>query len=368
MVHCEKCGVVPVPESDLPVVLPEVASYEPTGTGESPLASIEDWVNTTCPKCGGAAKRETNTMPQWAGSSWYYLRFINPKNDINIVDARKEKEWMPVDVYVGGAEHATRHLIYARFWHKFLKDIGIVSTTEPFTRLESVGLILGEGGAKMSKRLGNVVNPDEIATNYGADTLRLYEMFIGPFSQASSWNMKSIIGPRRFLEKIWKLKEKVGPGDASKTAETIFHQTIKKVSEDINEFKFNTAISQMMVLVGALEKEKEVHPGMFSGLLKLLAPFAPHIAEELWSELGNVSSIHLESWPEYDESKIREDTLTIVIQINGKVRGSFNISAESGEEEVKNQALEHESARKWSGGKEPIRVVYVKGKLVSIVV
>lgn len=368
VIHCEKDGVVSVPEKDLPVLLPEVTSYEPTGTGESPLAEIEDWVNTECPKCGGKAKRETNTMPQWAGSSWYYLRFIDPRNDKALIDSKKEKDWMPVDVYVGGAEHATRHLIYARFWHKFLKDIGVVSTDEPFTRLESVGLILGEGGIKMSKRLGNVVNPDDIVATYGADTLRIYEMFIGPFSQASSWNTKSIIGPRRFLERVWRVAEKIGEGELSDETAVLFHQTIKKIGEDIESFKFNTAISQMMILLSAFESDKIVTKNSFESFLKILSLFAPHMTEELWEGLGHTTSIHDESWPKYDESKLAGDTCTIVIQINGKVRGSFVVPIGSGEEEVKSLALGHESAQKWLDGREPKRVVYVKGKLVSVVI
>ncbi|MFA5841669.1 MAG: class I tRNA ligase family protein [Candidatus Paceibacterota bacterium] len=367
VVHCEKDGVVPVPEAELPILLPEVKFYEPTGTGESPLAGIEAWVNTTCPKCGSPAKRETNTMPQWAGSSWYYLRFIDPQNNKTLIDPKKEKDWMPVDVYVGGAEHATRHLIYARFWHKFLKDIDIVSTDEPFTRLESVGLILGEGGIKMSKRLGNVVNPDDIILTYGADTLRLYEMFIGPFSQASVWNMKSIIGPRRFLEKVWRVAEKIGDGELSDETAVLLNQTIKKVGEDIEVFKFNTAISQMMILLSSFESDKIVTKESFESFLKILSLFAPHITEELWEDLGHTSSIHSEPWPKYDESKLAGDTCTIVIQINGKVRGSFVVPVGSDDEAVKKEGLGHESVQKWLGGVDPKKVVYVKGKLVSIV-
>ncbi|MCR4331023.1 MAG: leucine--tRNA ligase [Patescibacteria group bacterium] len=371
IIHCEKCGVVPVPESDLPVTLPEVESYEPTGTGESPLADIASWVNTTCPKCSGEAKRETNTMPQWAGSSWYYLRYIDPHNDTALVDKEKEKYWSPVDMYVGGAEHATRHLIYARFWHKFLYDIGTVHYEEPFKRLQHVGLVIAEDGRKMSKRYGNVVNPDDVVATYGADTLRLYEMFMGPFDQSVAWNTESIIGARRFLEKVWRLKERIKNEESTienKKLESLLHKTIKKVSEDIEGFKFNTAISSMMMFVNEVEKESEIPRTLYSTFLILLAPFAPHITEELWEMLGHDMSIHLEKWPQYDESKTRSDTATIAVQINGKVRDTFEISADADEDEVKTRALSLESVRKWTEGKEIKKFIYVKNKLVSIVV
>jgi len=371
IIHCEKCGIVPVPESDLPVALPEVESYEPTGTGESPLATLTSWVHTACPKCGGAGKRETNTMPQWAGSSWYYLRYIDPHNDMALVDKEKEKYWSPVDMYVGGAEHATRHLIYARFWHKFLYDIGAVNYSEPFKRLQHVGLVIAEDGRKMSKRYGNIVNPDDVVVRYGADTLRLYEMFMGPFDQSVAWNTESIIGARRFLEKLWRLGEKIKdrePGSSNEKLELSLHKTIKKVGEDIEGFKFNTAISSLMVFVNELEKEDEIPSVFYGTLLILLAPFAPHITEELWEVLGHTTSIHLETWPPYDESKMRSSVATIAVQINGKVRGTFEISVDAQEDEVKALALSLESVRKWTEGKEIKKFIYVKNKLVSIVV
>jgi leucyl-tRNA synthetase len=367
IIHCEKDGVVPVPENELPVLLPDVKSYEPTGTGESPLAEIKDWVNTKCPKCGGKGKRETNTMPQWAGSSWYYLRFADSKNSEAIIDKNEEKNWLPVDVYVGGAEHATRHLIYARFWHKFLYDLGIVSTKEPFTRLESVGLILGEGGIKMSKRLGNVVNPDDIVRLYGADTLRLYEMFIGPFSQASVWDTKSIIGPRRFLEKMWKLLGKVSEKEDGDATKIILNQTIKKVGEDIENFKFNTAISQMMILASAFEAEDFISKKSFESLLLILSPFAPHFAEELWSSLGNTNSINGASWPAYDVSKLTGGTVTIAVQVNGKLRDTIELSPDVLEGEVREKALASLRVKVWISNKEIKKVIYIKGRTLSIV-
>lgn len=368
VIHCEKCGAVPVSEKDLPVELPDVKSYEPTGTGESPLAGIDEWVNVECPKCGGAGKRETNTMPQWAGSSWYYLRYIDSQNDNVLVDKKKEKYWSPVDMYVGGAEHATRHLIYARFWHKFLYDIGVVNYKEPFLRLQHVGLIGAEDGRKMSKRYGNVVNPDDIVATYGADTLRVYEMFMGPFDQGAQWSTDSIVGPRRFLEKIWRLQGKVSEVSGA-TVQTTLHKTIKKVGEDIESFNFNTAISQMMILVNEMEKAESVNKSDFKILLRVLAPFAPHITEELWMDvLGNKKSIHVSEWPKYDENKIKEDKTTIVVQVNGKVRAEFESEIEANEDEIKNTALKQENVMKWIGSKEIKKIIYIKNRLVNIVV
>jgi leucyl-tRNA synthetase len=370
IIHCESCGVVPVPEKDLPVVLPDVKAYEPTGTGESPLADIPEWVNTKCSKCGGSAKRETNTMPQWAGSSWYYLRFIDPKNDEALIDEKKEKKWSPVDVYVGGAEHATRHLIYARFWHKFLYDLGIVSTKEPFTRLESVGLILAGGGVKMSKRLGNIVNPDEIVELYGADTLRIYEMFMGPFSQASAWDTKSIIGPRRFLERIWKLQEKISNDNSyveSDNTAIVLNQTIKKVGEDVEEFKFNTAISQMMILVSVFESEEKISHKSFNTLLLLLAPFAPHFAEELWEIIGNEKSMNKSVWPTYDESKLIGGKVIIAVQINGKLRETLELSKDATEDEIKEEVMNSPRVKSWILDKKIKKTIYIKGRMFSIV-
>jgi len=367
IIHCEKCGVVPVPEEELPVVLPDVKSYEPTGTGESPLAEISEWVNTKCPSCGGAGKRETNTMPQWAGSSWYYLRFIDPNNNEAFIDAKKEKEWMPVDLYVGGAEHATRHLIYARFWHKFLYDLGMVSSKEPFMRLEGVGLILAGGGVKMSKRLGNIVNPDEIAELYGADTLRIYEMFMGPFGQASIWETKSIIGPRRFLERVWKLQEKISDVKESDKTEVVINQTIKKVGEDIEGFKFNTAISQMMILTSALEAEEYISRKSFESLVLLLAPFAPHFSEELWAILGNENSINKSSWPVYEESKLVGGTVVVAVQVNGKLRDTLSFDTDVSEEGVAKEVMSSPRVKTWISDKKIKKTIYVKGRLFSIV-
>ncbi len=379
-------GWVSVPEKDLPVKLPKVKNYEPTGTGESPLASIAKWVNVKCPKCKGKAKRETNTMPQWAGSSWYYLRYEDPKNNKKLVDPKKEKYWSPVDFYVGGAEHATRHLIYARFWHKFLYDIGAVGTIEPFRKLQSVGLIMGSDGRKMSKRFGNVINPDDIVEKVGADSLRVYEMFMGPFDQTIAWSLDGVAGTRRFLEKVWRLKEKFqirNPKSETKPEnsksqiqneeqnpklEILLNQTIKKVGEDIEGMRFNTAVSQMMILANAFEKEEEIPQKFYEKFLRILAPFAPHITEELWNQLGYKKSIHLEPWPEYDVSKLQSDTIRIMVQVNGKVRDSFSAERGIGEEDAKKQALNSPNAKKWIDGKEIKKTIYIKDKLVSFVI
>lgn len=369
VIHCEKCGPVAVPESELPVTLPNVEHYEPTGTGESPLANIEEWVNTTCPECNGAGKRETNTMPQWAGSSWYYLRYMDNKNNDALVDPEKEKYWQPVDMYVGGAEHATRHLIYARFWHKFLHDIGVVSGSEPFTRLQHVGLIQAEDGRKMSKRYGNVINPDEIVETYGADTLRVYEMFMGPFDQNIGWSTKSIIGPRRFLERVGALLERVSDGvSVSDALETEMHRAIKKVGEDIEAFRFNTAISTLMALVNSVYQEEQISKEYYKTLVQLLAPFAPHITEELWSLCDGEGSVHTTTWPVFDESKTISDEVTIAVQVDGKVRDTFSVARDSDAEEVKKMAQNLPKVAKWLEEGDVEKVIYVPGKLVNIVV
>ena len=372
VVHCQKCGAVAVPENELPVRLPEVEHYEPTGTGEGPLAAIEDWVNTTCPKCQGAAKRETNTMPQWAGSSWYYLRYIDPKNEAGLIGKDVEKEWMPVDLYVGGAEHATRHLLYARFWHKFLFDTGVVSTKEPFEKLVHVGLILAEDGRKMSKRWGNVVNPDNVIEEFGADAMRLYEMFMGPFTQSVAWSTKGVNGCRRFLEKVWKLQSKVSVGKKQSEVEnkiqTLLHKTIKKVTNDVENFRFNTAISQMMILTNSLEKETEISIGVFETFLSLLAPFAPHIVEEIWEKLGHQESISLTSWPKYDESLIKDEEIEMVVQVNGKIRERLMVALDVTEDEIKETALENEKVKNFTDGKEIKKIIFVPNKLINIVV
>ena len=371
LIHCEGCGVVPVPERDLPVKLPNVKSYQPTGTGESPLADIASWVNVKCPECGGKAKRETNTMPQWAGSSWYYLRFIDPQNTKALVDGKKEKKMMPVDVYVGG-DHATRHLIYARFWHKFLYDQGVVSTPEPFQRLEFLGLILASDGRKMSKRWGNVIDPNDVVEQFGADAFRLYEMFMGPFTQSIAWNTDGMIGTRRFLEKVWKLQEKVSSikyqVSAEKKVESLVHQTIKKVTEDIEGFKFNTAVSSLMILVNALEKESHISLITYQTSLILLSPFAPHIAEELWERMGNKESLFLSQWPKWDKKKIVAETVAIAVQINGKVRTVLTVPAGSDEATVQALALADAKIIAHLGEKKIRKVIYVQDKILNLVV
>mgnify|MGYP001772944506 CR=1 FL=1 len=362
-------GWICVTEENLPVLLPKVKYYEPTGTGESPLAKIEKWVKTKCPKCGSPAKREINTMPQWAGSCWYYLRYIDPKNQKEFCSPKKERYWMPVDLYVGGAEHATRHLIYARFWHKFLYDIKKVSTREPFLRLRSVGIILGPDGRKMSKRYGNVINPDDVCKKYGADSLRVYEMFMGPFDQMIAWQEKGIVGARRFLERVWKLTLKVkNLKSKNKKLIKILHQTIKKVTEDIENFKFNTAVSQLMIFANEMEKEEKIEKEIFENFIKLLAPFAPHISEEIWQRLGKKKSIFLSSWPKYNPKLAKEEKITLIVQINGKVRDKIEVEASISEKEAKNLALSREKVKKWIGGKEIKKVVFVPKKLINFVI
>ena len=365
MVHCPKCGIVPVSEKDLPVLLPEVKNYQPTDTGESPLAAIKDWVNTKCPKCAGEAKRETDTMPNWAGSSWYFYRYCDHDNDKEFASPKILKYWMPVDWYNGGMEHTVLHLLYSRFWNKFLYDLKLVPTSEPYKKRTSHGLILAEGGEKMSKSKGNVVNPDAIVERFGADTLRLYEMFMGPFEQAIAWNESALVGPRRFLEKVWRLKEKID-GDLEGSI-SIMHQTIKKVSEDIESMGFNTAVSTMMIFANALEKREKISKNEFETLLLLLAPFAPHITEELWAALGHKSSIHKESWPVYDKNKIEQDEVTLAIQIDGKVRASLVVSRTQSEDEVRVRALALPEVKKWLLGKEPKKIIIIPNKVVSIV-
>jgi leucyl-tRNA synthetase len=369
LIYCDKCGVVTVPEKDLPVRLPEVESYEPTGTGESPLAAISEWVNTTCPKCGGPGKRETNTMPQWAGSSWYYLRYMDPDNDQALVDYKKEEYWKNVDVYVGGMEHATRHLIYARFWHKFLYDIGVVKTKEPFEELHTVGLIQAQDGRKMSKRWGNVVNPDEMVSRFGADAFRLYEMFMGPFEQAVAWSTDGVVGTRRFLERVWDIKSKISKeSNTSLETSILVDKTIKKITEDIRDFKFNTCVSSMMILINQFSKDDSVGEEDYKKFLKLLAPFAPHMTEELWHEMGEETSIHLSDWPIYDESKIKDDKINIVIQINGKLRDEIEVEPEMDEESIKDIVLSREKIKDKIAGAEVKKIIYIKNKLVNIVI
>jgi len=373
VVHCEKCGVVPVPEKDLPVMLPEVDSYEPTDTGESPLASIEKWVNVECPECGGAAKRETNTMPQWAGSCWYYLRYMDSHNSEMLVDKKKEKYWSPVDFYVGGAEHATRHLIYARFWHKFLYDIGIVSHDEPFVKLQHVGLIMGEDGRKMSKRWGNVVNPDDVVAEFGADSMRIYEMFMGPFDQACNWNTNGLIGAKKFLEKVNSLIDVEEVREDKKTI-SLLHKTIKKVGEDIEGFHFNTAISTLMILVNEIVDCRNKNNALpftkndLKKVVQILSPFAPHLTEELWERFGESNSVFKSEWPKYDKDLIKDETISLVVQVNGKVRSNIEVEADIKEKDAMALVKIDEKAKKWIEGKDIIKVIFVKGKLLNIVV
>jgi leucyl-tRNA synthetase len=373
LIHCEHCGIVATPENELPLRLPDVESYEPTGTGESPLATINEWVNTVCPKCGGASKRETNTMPQWAGSCWYYLRYIDPKNDKALVDAEKEKYWSPVDFYVGGAEHATRHLIYARFWHKFLYDIGAVSYDEPFTKLKNVGLIMGEDGRKMSKRWGNVINPDDVVSKSGADAMRVYEMFMGPFEQACSWNANGVIGARKFLEKVLLFSETQIYQDNKKIT-SLLHKTIKKVTEDIEAFRLNTAVSAMMILANEIgdyrikESALPISKDDFLKFIKILSPFAPHLTEEIWEKLGNSESIFLSTWPKYEEALIKDETINLIIQINGKLRASLEIETDISAENAFEIAIKHENVKKWLENKEIVNRIFVPGKLLNIVI
>lgn len=369
LIHCDKCGVVPVPEEELPLKLPKVKSYEPTKTGESPLAAISKWVNTKCPVCGGKAKRETNTMPQWAGSSWYYLRYMDPKNNKALVDKKREKYWAPVDMYVGGTEHATRHLIYARFWHKFLFDIGVVSTKEPFKQLRNQGMVLGADNRKMSKRWGNVVNPDDVVKNVGADTLRVYESFMGPFEQEIAWSTDSMVGSRRFLERVWKLQEKVDEKIFdNEEVQILLNQTIKKVGDDISTFNANTAVSAMMILSKKLEEQEKISKTTYLNFVKILSPFAPHMAEEIWQNLGNKKMMVFESWPKYDEARLVSSKVSIVVQVNGKVRATVEVPADSLQDVVEKAALENELVVKWIDGKKIIKKIFVKNRIINLVV
>lgn len=368
MIHCKECGWQPVPEKDLPVLLPEVEKYEPTDNGESPLASIDTWVNTTCSKCGGQAKRETDTMPNWAGSSWYFLRYTDPRNDKNFASEEALKHWMSVDWYNGGMEHTTLHLLYSRFWNKFFFDIGLVPTSEPYKKRTSHGLILAEGGEKMSKSKGNVVNPDAIVEMFGADSLRIYEMFMGPFEQAISWNESSLVGMRRFLERVWKLNKKISESAvASQDDERMMHEAIKKVSEDIENLGFNTAVSALMAWVNMLDRREVVTKEEYKTLILLLAPFAPHISEEIWSSVLENGSIHEAAWPSFDEKKLKKQLYNMAVQVNGKLRGTFEISSSAEEEEVKSAALALPEVEKWLNGAAPKKVIVVLGRVVNIV-
>lgn len=406
IVHCDKCATVPIPESELPLKLPPVKEFKPTGTGESPLANIPDWVNTKCPKCNKKAKRETNTMPQWAGSCWYYLRYLDPGNDKKLCDENIEKLWMPVDCYIGGTEHAVLHLLYARFWHKVLYDLGVVSTTEPFKKLRHQGVILSysyrdDAGVyrsydeidfsgkpvskkdkkpltalveKMSKSKKNVINPDEILEKYGADTFRMYEMFMGPFESSKPWDTKSIEGVYRFLKRVWLWVENatgknlITTDNASSDLETLMHKTIAKVGTDIEELKFNTAISALMIYFNELIRQEKVNQNHLENFLKLLCPLAPHITEELWQKMGKKGFLACESWPIADDKLLESAEIEIVVQVNGKLRGKIKIASDASKQDIKSIALENEKIKKYTQNKEIVKIIVVAKKLINIVV
>ena len=369
MVYCERCGYVPLPESELPLVLPNVDSYEPTDNGESPLAKMTDWVNTTCPHCGAPAKRETDTMPQWAGSSWYFLRYCDPHNDKEFASKEALEYWCPVDWYNGGMEHTTLHLLYSRFWHKFLYDIGVVPNAEPYAKRTSHGMILGENGEKMSKSRGNVVNPDEIIENYGADTMRVYEMFIGDFEKAAPWSMSSIKGSKRFLDKVWALADSLTDESGyRKETEAEFHRTIKKVTEDIEGLKMNTAIAALMSLLNTVQSTGKITRDEYKTFITLLNPFAPHITEELWSICGFEGMLNETKWPEFDEAKCVNSSVEIVVQINGKIKARLNVPAEISAPDAIALAKQQENIANEISGKAIVKELYVPKKLVNIVV
>ncbi|MCZ0704232.1 leucyl-tRNA synthetase [Natronobacillus azotifigens] len=376
IIHWEDGTTTGVPESELPLVLPKTTEIKPSGTGESPLANIADWVNVVDPETGKKGRRETNTMPQWAGSCWYFLRFIDPDNSEKLADLEDLQKWLPVDVYIGGAEHAVLHLLYARFWHKFLYDIGVVPTKEPFMKLYNQGMILGENNEKMSKSKGNVVNPDEIIESHGADTLRLYEMFMGPLDASIAWSENGLDGARRFLDRVWRLlvstetnelTSKVVDHATDDTLEKVYHETVKRVTENFEDLRFNTGISQMMVFINEAYKATEISREYAEGFVKMLSPVAPHLAEELWSKLGNNVTISYQSWPTFDEEKLVEDEVEIVIQILGKVRAKLRVAKNATKEDLEEKALNNETIQEWLAGKTIRKVIVVPGKLVNIV-
>lgn len=370
LIHCQKCGIVPVPDKDLPVRLPEITKYEPTGTGESPLSTIEEWVNVKCPTCPNMAKRETNTMPQWAGSSWYWLRYASPHFNEGFADPQAVKKWLPVDVYVGGAEHAVLHLLYARFWHKALFDRGLFTHDEPFTRFRAVGLVIGEDGQKMSKSRGNVVNPDDVVKAYGADTLRVYEMFMGPFEASGQWNTDSIKGANRFLQRVWNLAMKVGQSVAmpDQDVELMIARSIRRVSESTEQFKFNTAISAFMELLNTLEKQPGVDKRTMETFTLLLAPYAPHVAEEIWQRLGHTACLVNEAWPQMNEQILSAADVKVAVQVNGKVRGILTLAPNLPQAQVEVQARALPNAAKHLEGKEVTNIVFVQDRLINFVV
>jgi len=376
MIHWEDGTTTPVPESELPLVLPKTDNIRPSGTGESPLANISEWVNVVDPETGKKGRRETNTMPQWAGSSWYFIRYIDPTNKEAIADPELLKRWLPVDIYIGGAEHAVLHLLYARFWHKVLYDLGVVHTKEPFHKLFNQGMILGEGNEKMSKSKGNVVNPDEIISSHGADTLRLYEMFMGPLEASVAWSTNGLDGARRFLDRIWRLfineedgtiAAKIQASD-DKTLEKSYHQTVKKVTEDYEGIRFNTAISQMMVFINDCYKADVIPTAYAEGFVKMLAPMVPHVAEELWQLLGHDATLSYEQWPTYDESKLVDDEVEVAVQVAGKVRAKIIVAKDASKEEIEKVALADDKVQEYMAGKDLVKIIVIPGKLVNIVV
>ena len=370
IIHCDKCGVVPVPEKDLPIELPYVEKYQPTGTGESPLANVKEWINVACPECGGAARRETDTMPNWAGSNWYYIRYCDQKNNKEIASLKKLKYWFPVDWYNGGMEHTTLHLLYSRFIYKFLFDIGIAPASEPYQKRTSHGIVLAEDNQKMSKSRGNVVNPDDIVQEYGADTLRVYEMFMGPFEQSIAWNTKSLNGAFRFLNRIWTLVlECKDNKKSSPQAIKLINQLNKKIDEDLEKMKFNTAISSFMEFLNfGSENKKEIGKDTIERMLLLLSPAAPHLSEELWQTLGHKKSIFKESWPEYDKKLIKEEKINLIIQINGKVRDKIETKVDISQKEAEVLALNCKKVQDWIGDKKVKKVIFVAGKLINFVI
>ncbi|MFA5878331.1 MAG: leucine--tRNA ligase [Candidatus Staskawiczbacteria bacterium] len=369
IIYCSKCGIVPVSEKDLPVKLPFVKKYEPTGTGESPLGAISKWVNVKCPKCKSPAKRETDTMPNWAGSSWYFIRYIDPKNSKNLADLRKLKYWMPVDWYNGGMEHTTLHLLYSRFWHKFLYDIGVVPQPEPYAKRTSHGIVLAEDGRKMSKSWGNVINPDDVVREHGADTLRVYEMFMGPFDQMIAWDTKGMIGVRRFLERMWNLTLAcVNNKKSDKEMLSAFNKLVKKVSEDLDSAKFNTAIASFMEFSNLMSANQgKVGKDIIEKLLILFAPFAPHITEELWRKIGKKTSVHLQKWVGYSEELIQGEKITLLVQINSKLRDKIEVVPGVGQKEIEAMVLGNGKIKKWLEGKEVKKIIFVPNKLINIV-
>lgn len=369
LVHCDECGWVPIPESELPLRLPEVENYEPTDTGESPLAAIHDWVHTTCPKCGGPAHRETDTMPQWAGSSWYFLRYMDPDNHDRLASKEALEYWSPIDWYNGGMEHTTLHLLYSRFWHKFLYDIGVVPMPEPYAKRTSHGMILGDNNEKMSKSRGNVVNPDDIVKDYGADTLRTYEMFIGDFEKAVPWSDNGVKGCRRFLDRVWRLQEILVDGNSyTPELESSIHKTIKKVSEDFENLKFNTGIAAMMSLLNEFNDFGRLNKKDFQTFLTLLNPVAPHITEELWEMAGLPGYLFQTTWPEYDQEKTIDKIFDLPVQVNGKVRGTVEVSLDESAESIKEKVFASPGVKKFTDGKTLVKEIYVPGKIYNIVV